>query len=102
MTKQATVQTSQFSTSALPSCSFNSIDTPGAYVSQDGSQLWRVQEDGLASGRSPRITNVSLGNPEGQSVIQISSNPNVTVQKAAQLCADHGINPGFYSGSNDA
>lgn len=79
-----------------PTILWNDINDPGAYVTEDGNTLFRVQDDAVASGRSPRITAVSNeSGTDGFLVAMISDNPNITLSKARQLCADSDIHPNF-------
>lgn len=75
---------------------WNDVETPGSYVTQDGNLLFRVQDDAVANGRSPKITAVGCEHgTEGFIVARISEDPNITLTKARQLCADSDIHPNF-------
>jgi hypothetical protein len=79
-------------TNTLPTCCWNDINEPGCYVFADGNCLARVPNDGVAEGRSPKITFYSTTNP---TVWKISSDPYTSVSKARQICADHDIPVNF-------
>ena len=91
MTTENTQQHRQRATMA-----WNDIEEPGTYAALDGKTMFRVQEDALVPGRSPVITTVNAENgTSGVSVAKISDDPNITLTKARQLCADSDIHPSF-------
>jgi len=76
--------------------SWNNIHTSGAYVAMNGQTLYRVSEDSLATGSLTKVATSSRGyGHDGIAVAKISDDPNITLSKARQICADSDIHPGF-------
>ena len=76
--------------------SWNNIHTPGAYVAMDGQTLYRVPENSFAAGQLANLTMIGAGCiTDGIEVSKISDDPNITISKARQLCADSDIHPDF-------
>ena len=73
-------------TNVLPTFCWNDINEPGCYYLYEWGCLARVPNDGVADGRSPKITFFSSSNPV---CCKLSDDPYVSVSKARQLAADH-------------
>ncbi len=64
---------------------FESINEPGAYLSNWTGHLLRVPEDGVKMGRSPLI---EIRGKEPFFVTKLSDDPYITLTKARMLAAD--------------
>lgn len=73
-------------TSMLPTYNWNEINEPGCYLFTEWGWLARVPYDGVAEGRSPKVTFYSGTNP---TCCRLSSDPYISVSKARQIAADH-------------
>lgn len=73
-------------TRTLPTYCWNEINEPGCYLFPEWGVFARVPNDGVADGRSPKITFFSGMNP---TCCKLSSDPYITVSKARQIAADH-------------
>jgi hypothetical protein len=73
---------------SFPTFNWNEINEPGCYVFVDSGYLARVPFDGVAEGRSPRITFCAGTNLQ---VCKLSDDPYIPISKARQLAADHDV-----------
>jgi hypothetical protein len=70
----------------LPTYCWNEVNEPGCYYFVDWGFIARVPKDGVAEGRSPKIT-FFWGNES--TVCKLSDDPYICISKARQIAADH-------------
>lgn len=78
--------------SSLPEMTWETLNEPGAYVERGSGDLYRVPKEALIPGSSPIIHKESLG---ASRLVQVSTNPFVTMLEARLRCAQHNIEPNF-------
>lgn len=86
MKAEITSMNARTNTNSLPTCCWNDICEPGCYLFAEWGYLIRVPNDGIAEGRSPKITFCGTANP---TVCKLSDDPYLSLSKARQLAADN-------------
>ena len=86
MTAEITSMKTKKTTYQLPTVCWNDMNEPGCYLFVDWGCLARVPNDGVAEGRSPKITFCYGTDPV---VCKLSDDPYISISKARQLAADH-------------
>lgn len=87
MKSKSTTSTTNYSGTA-PVQNWNDINEPGTYIFMEWGTLCRVPFDGVAEGRSPRVTffsNLPIA------VAKLSDDPYIPISKARQLAADNDL-----------
>jgi len=86
-------QTTERKTSAShPEVSWDSLETPGFYVSRATGNGYRVPAEALIKGASPVIEQVSA---QPSRLVKLSDNPYIPLIKARHLAANYNIEPNF-------
>jgi hypothetical protein len=75
-----------------PEVPWESLETPGFYVSRATGNGYRVPAEALIKGASPVIEQVSA---HPSQLVKISDNPYIPLIKARQLAANNNIEPNF-------
>jgi hypothetical protein len=71
---------------------FNQISEPGTSYSHDTGWLYRLPEESLRDGQNPMMSIVSKNEPR---LTKISDDPDISLDKARQACADRDFNVNF-------
>ena len=67
-------------------CSFEDIQTPGAYLEVETGRLFRITDDILAPGHSPMLSIVSN---EPNTFVRLSDDPVIPISKARMTAANN-------------
>jgi hypothetical protein len=88
MKTKNTTTSMNYTPGTAPVYNWNDINEPGTYLFVEWGTLCRVPFDGVADGRSPRVTffsNIPIP------VVKLSDDPYIPISKARQLAADNDL-----------
>jgi len=77
---------------SLPEVAWESLESPGFYVSRTTGNGYRVPAEALIKGASPVIEQVSA---QPSRLVKLSDNPYILLMKARTLAANYNIEPNF-------
>ena len=77
---------------ALPTCTFEEIESPGAYLEVETGRLFRLTSDSLLPGHSPVF---SIVRRETNTYVRLSEDPTIPISKARMIASNNDCWPNF-------
>ena len=76
----------------LPTCCFEEIETPGAYLEVQTGRLYRLTSDSILPGHSPIFSMVSK---EPTTFVLLCDDPSIPISKARLIASNNDYWPNF-------